>query len=147
MWCWRRMEKIGWLIAWKNSKYYRQYNRQYPIDKKWRTANCIGHNLRRKCLLKYVFKRNSEGMRRRGRRRKMLLADLKKNRKYWNLKEVTIDRTLGNSIWKRLRTCRKTDYAMNSVSRPTTASKFVEKVRLLLGQYYVSSSVHQAAFQ
>jgi hypothetical protein len=92
--------------------------------------------LRRNFLLKHVIEAKVEAMKRRVRRRKELLADLKEKKRYWNFKEEALDRTLGNSVWKRLETSRKTDYAMNSIGRPTTASKFVEKVRLLLGQYY-----------
>jgi hypothetical protein len=53
---------------------------------------------------------------RRGRRRKQLLDDLNEKRRYWKLKEEALDRTLWRSeisLWKRLRTCRKTDYRMN----------------------------------
>jgi hypothetical protein len=52
---------------------------------------------------------------RRVRRRKQLLDDLKEKKRYWKLKEEALDRThpMENSLWKRLRTCRKTDYRMN----------------------------------
>jgi hypothetical protein len=72
---------------------------------------------------------------RRGRRRKQLLDDLKEKRKYWKFaqkalrlwcegpsykkKILEIERgstrshTVENSLWKRLRTCRKTDCRMN----------------------------------
>jgi hypothetical protein len=48
-----------------------------------------------------------------GRRRKQQLGDLKDARGSWKLKEEALDRTVENSLWKRLRTCRKTDYRMN----------------------------------
>jgi hypothetical protein len=51
-----------------------------------RKASWIGHLLRRKCLLKHVIQGKLEGriemMGRRGRRRKQLLDDLKKKRRY-----------------------------------------------------------------
>jgi hypothetical protein len=67
---------------------------------KGRKANWIGHTLRRNCLLKHVIEGNLEGRiemtRRRGRRRKQLLDDLKEKIRYWKLKEEALDRTL----WK-----------------------------------------------
>jgi hypothetical protein len=44
----------------------------------------IGHILRRNCLLKRVIEGKVEGTRRRGRRRKQLLDDLKGARGYCN---------------------------------------------------------------
>jgi hypothetical protein len=84
---------------------------------KRRKANWIGRILRRNCLLKHVIdgnlERRIEMTGRRGRRRKQLLDDLKEKRGYWKLKEEALDHTVENSFWKRLRTCRKTDYKMN----------------------------------
>jgi hypothetical protein len=52
---------------------------------KRRTANWIGHILRRNCLLKHVIEGQLEGRievtGRRGRRRKQLLDDLKEKRR------------------------------------------------------------------
>ena len=42
-----------------------------------------------------------------------------KKRRHWNLKEEALDRTLENSLWKRLWTCRKTDYEMNEFKKYT----------------------------
>ena len=57
--------------------------------KRWE-VNWIGHSLRRNCLLKHVIEGKIHGrievMRRRGRRRKKLLEDLKEKRAYWKLK-------------------------------------------------------------
>jgi hypothetical protein len=47
--------------------------------------------LRRKCFLKHVIGGKIEGRRRRGRRRKLLLYDLKGKRSYWNSKEKALD--------------------------------------------------------
>jgi hypothetical protein len=47
---------------------------------------------------------------RRGRRHKQLLDDLKEKRIE---RESTRLHPVENSLWKRLRTCRKTDYRMN----------------------------------
>jgi hypothetical protein len=66
--------------------------------------NGIGHILRRNCLLKHVTEGRIEVTGGRGRRHKQLLD---------NLKEMKIleteSQSLENSVWKRLRTCRKTD--------------------------------------
>jgi hypothetical protein len=45
--------------------------------------------------------------------------DNPKKRRHWNLKEEALDRTLENSLWKRLWTCRKTDYEMNEFKKYT----------------------------
>jgi hypothetical protein len=61
-----------------------------------RKANCIGHILRRNCLLKEVIEGKIKGQievtRRRGRRRKTLLDDLGDRRGYSHLKEEALDR-------------------------------------------------------
>jgi hypothetical protein len=51
---------------------------------------------------------------RRGRRLKQLLDDLKAKKKILEIeRENTISHAVENSLWKRLRTCRKTNYRMN----------------------------------
>ena len=63
-----------------------------------RKANWIGHILRSNCLLKQVIegkiKGDMEVARRRGRRRKKLLDDLKDRRGYSHLKEEALDRIM-----------------------------------------------------
>ena len=63
-----------------------------------RKANWIGHILRRNCLLKQVIEGKINGemevVRRRGRRRKKLLDDLKDRREYSHLKEESLDCTM-----------------------------------------------------
>ena len=58
----------------------------------------IGHILRTNCLLKQVIEGKIKGemelTRRRGRRRKKLLDDLKDRRGYSHLKEEAVDRTM-----------------------------------------------------
>jgi hypothetical protein len=65
-----------------------------------RNTNWIGHILRRNCLLKQVIEGEIKGeievTRRRGRRRKKLLDDLKDRTGYSHLKEEALDRT----IWR-----------------------------------------------
>ena len=63
-------------------------------------TNFIGHILRRNCLLKQVIegkiKEEMEVARRRGRRCKKLLDDLKDRRGYYHLKEEALDCT----VWR-----------------------------------------------
>jgi hypothetical protein len=65
-------------------------------------TNWIGHTLCRICLLKHVIEgkidRRLEVTVTRGRRRKQVLDDLKKNRGYWKLKEEALDRTLWEPV-------------------------------------------------
>jgi hypothetical protein len=62
-----------------------------------RKANCIGHILRRNCLLQQVIEGKIKGgievTERRGRIHQKLLDDLKERRGYSNLKEEALDCT------------------------------------------------------
>ena len=73
-----------------------QRNILYEIRK--RKVNWIGHIIRRNCLLKQVIEGKIKGemevTRRRGRRRKKLLDDLKDRRGYCHLKEEALDSTM-----------------------------------------------------
>ena len=100
MWCWRRMEKISWTDHVRNEEVLLRVNVQrntlHEIRK--RKANWIGHILRRNCLPKQVIEGKINGemeeARRRGRRRKKLLGDLKYRRGYSHLREESLDRTM-----------------------------------------------------
>jgi hypothetical protein len=75
-----------------------QAHRLHEIRK--RKANWIGHILHGNCLLQQVIEGKIKGQievtRRRGRRRKKLLYDLKDRRGYCQLKEEALDR----SMWR-----------------------------------------------
>ena len=100
MWCWRRMEKISWTDHVRNEEALHRVNEQRNIlhEIRKRKANWIGHILRRNCLLKQVTEGKIKGVmevtRRRGRRRKKLLDELKDKRGYSHLKEEALDRTM-----------------------------------------------------
>ena len=100
MWCWRRMEKISWTDHVRNENVLLRVNEQRNIlhEIRKRKADWIGHILPRNCLLKQVIegkiKREIEVTRRRGRRRKKLLDDLKERRGYSHLKEEALDGTM-----------------------------------------------------
>ena len=100
MWCWRRMEKICWINHVRKEEVLLRVNEQRNIlhEIRKRKANWIGHILRRNCLLKQVIEGKIKGemevTRKRGRRRKKLLDDLKNRRGYSHLKEEALDRTM-----------------------------------------------------
>ena len=102
MWCWIRMEKISWTDHVRNEEVLLRVNEQRNIlhEIRKRKANWIGSILRRNCLLKQVIEGKIKGemevARRRGRRRKKLLDDLKDRTGYSHLKEEALDRT----IWR-----------------------------------------------
>jgi len=83
MWCWRRMGKISWTDHVRNEEVLLRINEQRNIlhEIRKRKANWIGHILCRNCLLKQVIEGKIKGemevVRRRGRKRKKLLDDLK----------------------------------------------------------------------
>jgi hypothetical protein len=90
MWYWRRMEKIIWTDNVRNEEVLlrvkEQRNILHEISK--RKANWIGHILRRNSLLRQVIEVKIKGGievtgrrgRRRGRRRRKLLDDLKERK-------------------------------------------------------------------
>jgi hypothetical protein len=93
MWCWRRIEKIGWTDHVRNEDVLLRVKEQRNIlhEIRKRKANWIGHILRRNCLLQRVTEGKIQGeievTGRQGRRRRKLLDDLKERRRYSNLKE------------------------------------------------------------
>ena len=99
------MEKISWTDHVRNEEVLLRVNEQRNIlhEIRKRKANWTGHILRRNCLLKQVMEGKIKGemevRRRRGRRRKKLLDDLKDGRGDSHLKEEALNRTLwGNSF-------------------------------------------------
>ena len=96
------MEKISWIDHVRNEEVLLRVNEQRNIlhEKRERKANWIGHILRRNCLLQQVIEGKIKGQievtRRRGRRSKKLLDDLKDRRGYCQLKEEALDRT----VWR-----------------------------------------------
>jgi hypothetical protein len=94
------MEKIRWVDHVRNEEVLLTVNEQRNILHEIRKlkSNWIGHILRRNCLLKQVIEGKIKGelevKRRRGRRRRKLLDDLKDRRGYSHLKEEDLDRTM-----------------------------------------------------
>ena len=85
------MKKISWTDHVRSEEVLLRVNEQRNIlhEIRKRKANWIGHILRRNCLLQQVTEGKIKGQigvtRRRGRRRKKLLDDLKDRRGYCQL--------------------------------------------------------------
>ena len=101
------MEKISWTDHVRNEEVLLRVNEQRNIVHeiiRWK-ANWIGHILRRNCLLKQVIEGKIKGQievtRRRGRKRKTLLDDLKDRRGYCHLKKEALDRTMWSNRFGR----------------------------------------------
>ena len=100
------MEKIIWTDRVRIEVLLRvneQRNILHEIRK--RKANWIGHILRGNCLLKQVIEGKIKGQievtRRRGRRRKKLLDDLKDRRGYCQLKGEAVEHTMWRNRFGR----------------------------------------------
>lgn len=110
----RQMREISWTHRAKKEEVFPRVKGERNILRatKRRKAEQISDIQRRKHPLNYVIERKIEGKGRRGRIRKQLLDQLKKRRKYWNLKQETLNRMLRRpcgDLWKRLWTCCKTE--------------------------------------
>ena len=96
------MEKISWTDHVRNEEMLLRVNEQRNIlhELGKQKANWIGHILRRNFLLKQVMEGKIKGemevTRRRARRHKKLLDDLKDRRGYSHLKKEALDGT----IWR-----------------------------------------------
>jgi hypothetical protein len=61
MWCWRGMEKISWTDHVRNKVLLRvKAQRNILPEMSKRKANCIGHTLRRNCLIEGKIKGEKE---------------------------------------------------------------------------------------
>ena len=101
------MEKISWTDHVRSEEVLLRVNEQRNIlhEIRKRKANWIGHILRKNCLLQQVIEGKIKGKievtRKRGRRRKKLLDDLKDRRGYGQLKEETVDLTMWRNRFGR----------------------------------------------
>jgi len=97
---WRKMQKISWNDHVRNEEVLLGVNKQRNIlhEIRKRKVNWIGHILRRNCHLKQVIEGKVKGemevTRRRGRRRKNVLDELKDRIGYSHLKEKALDPTM-----------------------------------------------------
>jgi len=94
------MEMISWTDHVRNEEELLRVKEQRNIlhEIRKRKANWIGQILRRNCLLQRVIEGKVKGgievTGRQGRKRRKLLDDLKGRRRYSQLKEEALDRTL-----------------------------------------------------
>jgi hypothetical protein len=99
MWCWTDQVRNGEVLL----RVKEQRNILHEISK--RKANCIGHILRRNCLLRQVIKGKIKGgievTGRRGKRRRKLQDDVKERRGYSHLKEEALDHALWRARFGR----------------------------------------------
>jgi hypothetical protein len=100
MLCWRRMEKISWTDHVRNEDVLLRVKEKRNIlhEIRKRKTKSIGHILRTNCFLQLVIEGKIKGWikvtKRRGRRCRKLLDDLKERRGYSHLKEEALDRTM-----------------------------------------------------
>ena len=106
----------GWIDRVRNEEVLLTVNQQRNILHaiKKRKANWIGHILRTNCLIRQVIEGKIKGemevTRRRGRRRKKLLDDLREGRGYWSSEGGSFKSPyVGESFWRRHWTCHYTD--------------------------------------
>jgi hypothetical protein len=104
-----------------------------------RKANWIGHILRRNCLLNHVIEGKIGGLIEvtgiQERRRKLPIDDLTETTEYLKFKEEVLrSHCVGDSLWKRLRTCRETNQEMDGFLK----SKLERSVHT---KYYVLSTI------
>ena len=106
LWRGRRMG-ISWSDCLKNEKVIWRVKEERNILHaiKWRKTNCVGHILRRDCLLKRVIEGKIEGRidmtEKRGERCQQLLGDLKAMEGYRKLKAEALDHTLWRTHFGR----------------------------------------------
>jgi hypothetical protein len=97
------MEKISWTDRVNNEAVLHRVKEEKNIlhTIRRRKAIWIGHILCRNCLLSHIIAGKIIGTRRRGRRHKQLLDDLKEARRYWKLKEEAQGCTLWGTQFGR----------------------------------------------
>jgi hypothetical protein len=101
------MEKISLTDHARNEEVLLTVKEQWDVlhEISKRKSNWIGHTLRRNCILRQVIEgKIQEGIevtRRRGRRRRNLLDDLKERKGYSYLKEEALDRTMWRARFGR----------------------------------------------
>ena len=100
MWVWRRMEKISWTERVTNEEVLRRVGEQRTlINTIWRRkARWTGHVIRSEGLLRTVIEGRAEGKRPRGRKRRMMLDDIKQGQTYHAMKRAALNR----EGWRRL---------------------------------------------
>ena len=94
MWVWRKMENVKWTDKMTNVDVLKLVNetQQLVPEIRRRKRRWIGHILRHESLLQTVLEGRMEGKRPRGRKRIMMLDDIKDGRNYEKMKRRAEDR-------------------------------------------------------
>jgi hypothetical protein len=94
MWMWRRMEKISWRDRVTNEEVLERVGETRSLlSTIWkRKAKWVGHVIRSDGLTRIAIEGRMSGKRSRGRKRKMLLDDIRGHKEYHQLKEIARDR-------------------------------------------------------
>ena len=89
MWIWRRMESVKWKDKIKNAVVLERVGerRIMLVLIKKRERNCLGHWLRRNCLLKDALEGMANGKKFRGRRRYQMIENIMINGLYAGTKK------------------------------------------------------------
>jgi hypothetical protein len=106
----------------------------YTINK--RKSDLIGHLLHRNCRQKAVIEgkidRRIEMTGGRVKRRKNLMNDPEGKRGCWRLEAETLGRAVESSLWKRLKTCRKSNYRMNEGHKTCCYVVYIHYIHILV---------------
>lgn len=95
MWIWRRMENIKWMDKVRNEEVLIRVDEAHlklTDNIKLRKKRWLGHILRHESLLKEVMEGRMEGKRPRGRKRLMMMDDIRSGRTYYQTKRDAEDR-------------------------------------------------------
>ena len=84
LWIWRMMERVKWIDKMNNADILERVGEGRTMLEliKKRKINCLGHWLRRNCLLKDALERMVNGMKFRGRRRYQMIDNVMINGLY-----------------------------------------------------------------
>jgi len=105
---------------------------------KRRKVNRTGHICRTNCFVKHFIEGKIEGSRRRERRRKQLLGVIQETERHWKLKQEALESTVWENVfWKRLWTCRKTDYMTTTTTTTTMMMMMMMTMMMMMMIYYL----------
>ena len=96
MWIWRKMENIKWTDKITNEEVLLRVGETHNLREtiSMRKKRWMGHVLRREGLMKDVLEGRMEGKRLRGRKRIMMMDDIKDGRSYSRTKRDAEDKEL-----------------------------------------------------
>jgi hypothetical protein len=138
---WRRMEKISWTDRLNDEAVLHRVKKERNILQtiRRRKANWIGHILRGNCLLSNIIEGKIVGTRRRRRRCKQLLDDLKEARRCWKLKEEAQDRTLCRTHFEKAMDLSQNRLLLDYINMYQGLFTVIKDIKLrIMGRLYLS---------